>query len=438
MNEYLLELDSVYKSFAKPDGGEQKILDNISIRLKDGEILAILGRSGSGKSTILRIITGLIAPTSGTVKLPVLENNKEALIKNFGISMVFQSFALFPWLTVLENVELGLEAMNVPSKERRNRALKSIDLIGLDGFESAYPRELSGGMRQRVGFARALVVNPQILLMDEPFSALDILTSDTLKNDLIDLWTAKKTPLRGIIIVTHSIEEAVSMANRVIVLGSNPGHIMAELAIDLPRPRNPQDPAFHALVEKIYSEMAAAQQKTNSQHAGIITNSLDATIAHKLPSASLSKLIALTAELAAKSNDAADLAHLAKSLHLYTGEILGLAEALSILKFAYINDGNIVLSEIGRKFATGDLNERKQIFAKHLLANIPLAGYIVKVLNERPGNKAPYIRFFSYLEDYLSPDDASSTIKTVISWGRYGEIFSYDDNKKVFSLDNPS
>ena len=224
MNNNLIELLSVTQSFAKDDSQNQKILDQINFNVKDGEILAIVGKSGCGKSTLLRIIAKLINPSRGKVNF-----NYEANDKTFDISMIFQSFALFPWLTVLENVELGLEAMNIPAAERRKKALEAIDLIGLDGFESAMPRELSGGMKQRVGFARALVVNPKVILMDEPFSALDILTSNSLKNDFLDLWVAKKTGLKAVIIVTHSIEEAVMMADRVLILASNPGRVVSEL-----------------------------------------------------------------------------------------------------------------------------------------------------------------------------------------------------------------
>ena len=253
MNNNLIELSSITQSFTKPDGHIQKILDQISFNVKEREILAILGKSGCGKSTLLRIIAGLVKPSRGKVKY-----NNETTDKTFGISMIFQSFALFPWLTVLENVELGLEAMDIPRMERRKKALEAIDLIGLDGFESAMPRELSGGMKQRVGFARALVVEPQVMLMDEPFSALDILTSDTLKNDFLDLWVAKKTNLKSVIIVTHSIEEAVMMADRVLILASNPGRVVSELKINLSRPRHAHTPEFQELVDQIYSKMSEA------------------------------------------------------------------------------------------------------------------------------------------------------------------------------------
>src|SRR5277367_5241300 len=249
----LLDVQGVCKSFRKPDGDELIVLENVNLTLRPGEIVGLLGRSGSGKSTLLRSIAGLDPPTGGVVSYL----GHPVLAPAAGIAMVFQGFALFPWLTVLENVQLGLEALGTPVDEMRVRALKAIDLIGLDGFESAYPRELSGGMRQRVGFARALVVHPNILLMDEPFSALDILTAETLRNDFLDLWGEGQLPIKSVILVTHNIEEAVLMCDRILVFGSNPGRVVSEIAIDLPHPRHALDPRFRALVERVYVEMTS-------------------------------------------------------------------------------------------------------------------------------------------------------------------------------------
>lgn len=430
MNNNLIELSSITQSFTKPDGNIQKILDQISFNVKEGEILAILGKSGCGKSTLLRIIAGLIKPSRGKVKY-----NNETTDKTFGISMIFQSFALFPWLTVLENVELGLEAMDIPRMERRKKALEAIDLIGLDGFESAMPRELSGGMKQRVGFARALVVEPQVMLMDEPFSALDILTSDTLKNDFLDLWVAKKTNLKSVIIVTHSIEEAVMMADRVLILASNPGRVVSELKITLTRPRHAHTPEFQELVDQIYSKMSEAgkqifEDKAKKIHEHDITQNLIYTSPNQLAS--------ITGTLAAPPyNGSGDLADLVKALQIKTFDVIHISEALSILKFATVNEGNIKLTKIGKLFATTELEERKRIFAEQLLKNVPLASYIVNVLNSRADNKAPKSRFLTHLEDQLSTSEASTALKAIIVAGRYAELFSYDDNKQLFSLDNP-
>src|SRR6201995_3727551 len=249
----LLEVQGVRKSFPKPDGAELLVLDDVNLRLVPGQIVGLLGRSGSGKSTLLRLIAGLGAPSAGT--LTYLGNPIQGPAT--GISMVFQSFALYPWLTVYENVALGLEAQRMEKAEIRKRSLQAIDLIGLDGFESAYPRELSGGMRHRVGFARALVVHPNILLMDEPFSALDVLTAETLRTDFLDLWGEGRMPIKGVILVTHNIEEAVLMCDRILVFGSNPGRILSEISVSLPQPRKRLDPLFRELVDRIYVEMTA-------------------------------------------------------------------------------------------------------------------------------------------------------------------------------------
>jgi len=244
MNDALLQIQSCCQAFPKPDGEELLVLQDINLTLRDGEIVGLLGRSGSGKSTLLRLIAGLAQPISGQVNYEGQRVTGPAP----GIAMVFQNSALFPWLTVLENVQLGLEALGLPEAEIRKRALAGIDLIGLDGYESAYPRELSGGMRQRVGFARALVVHPKILLMDEPFSALDVLTAETLRTDFLELWTEGKLPIKGVILVTHNIEEAVLMCDRVLIFSRNPGHIIEEIKINLPQPRSRMEPAFRDLV----------------------------------------------------------------------------------------------------------------------------------------------------------------------------------------------
>src|SRR6201996_3386936 len=249
----LLECTDVRKAFPKPDGEELLVLEGMNLELREGQIVGLLGRSGSGKSTLLRLIAGLAEPSGGSVRYlgePVSGPAR-------GIAMVFQSFALFPWLTVFENVALGLEAQNMPRAEIRKRSLAAIDLIGLDGFESAYPRELSGGMRQRVGFARALVAHPNILLMDEPFSALDVLTAETLRTDFLDLWAEGRMPIKAVLLVTHNIEEAVQMCDRLLIFSTHPGRVVGEIPVDLPQPRHAQDPRFRALIDRVYIEMTA-------------------------------------------------------------------------------------------------------------------------------------------------------------------------------------
>ena len=428
----LLNVDSVRKAFPKPDGGELLVLDDVDLTLKEGEIVGLLGRSGSGKSTLLRLIAGLSNPGAGTVTYmgDVVDGPPK------GIAMVFQSFALFPWLTVLENVEIGLEAIGIERTERRRRALEAIDLIGLDGFESAYPRELSGGMRQRVGFARALVVHPNILLMDEPFSALDVLTAETLRTDFLDLWGEGQLPIKGVIIVTHNIEEAVLMCDRVLIFGSNPGRILREIKVDLPQPRARLDPNFRELVESIYVEMTAKRSSDKSE--GRPERFPGTGIGSSLPNVSTNILAGLLETVdAAPYNGEADLPVIASSLQLEIDDLFPAAETLQMLRFGELVGGDFRLTTEGRRFAQAATDDRKRLFAQHLLTYVALAAHIKRVLDERPGHSGPWARFSAELEDYMSPDDAARTLRAVVSWGRYAEIFSYDDGTHMFSLENP-
>src|SRR6202050_32592 len=286
MDTSLLDIHALRQTFPRADGGELLVLDGIDLHLAQGQIVGLLGRTGSGKSTLLRSIAGLMAPAAGTITYL----GRPVTAPAPGIAMVFQGFALFPWLTVLENVQLGLEALGRPDAEIRKRALAAIDLIGLDGYESAYPRELSGGMRQRVGFARALVVDPNILLMDEPFSALDVLTAETLRTDFLELWGDGRLPIKGVIIVTHNIEEAVLMCDRILLFSSNPGRIIREIAVDLKQPRNRLDPQFRVLVEKI--DVAMPAHRRTPPQAGTVADRV-ATIDMMLPRVSANLLSGL-------------------------------------------------------------------------------------------------------------------------------------------------
>ena len=423
----LLEIRGVSKAFPKPSG-ELVVLDRVDMRLKDGEIVGLLGRSGSGKSTLLRTIAGLIEPTGGEI----LYRGHRIDAPAHGIAMVFQSFALFPWLTVLGNVQLGLDALGVPEDEARRRALAAIDLIGLDGFESALPRELSGGMRQRVGFARALVVDPTILLMDEPFSALDVLTAETLRTDFLDLWLERRMPIRGVLLVTLNIEEAVFLCDRVVVFASNPGRIQAEIPILLPHPRNRLSAAFRQTVDEIYALMTARPVPAPSG-----ARPLGPPIAQHINRVSTNRLAGLLETMAAPPyNGRADLPRVAAELQLELDDLLAAAETLQKLGFAEVAEGDIVLTPAGRAYAEADTQARKRIFAEHLLKSVPLAGHIRRVLEERPNRRAPRVRFETELEDHLSEDYAKETLDTIVNWGRYAELFAYDDQSEWFSLED--
>jgi NitT/TauT family transport system ATP-binding protein len=425
----LLDIHALRQSFPRADGGEHLVLDGVELALTEGQIVGLLGRTGSGKSTLLRLIAGLAQPSGGSVTYLGNPVNGPAP----GIAMVFQSFALFPWLTVLENVQLGLEALGLPEPEIRKRALAAIDLIGLDGYESAYPRELSGGMRQRVGFARALVVHPNILLMDEPFSALDVLTAETLRTDFLELWGEGKLPIKGVILVTHNIEEAVLMCDRILLFSTNPGRIISEIPVDLKQPRNRLDAQFHDLVEKIYVAMTARKQSP------VAVADRVATIDTMLPRVSANLLSGLIETLAvAPFNGKADLPVLADELHLELDELFPVSESLQMLHFAEIEGGDIKLTDVGKQFAEFGMDDRKKLFQRQLLAYVPLATHIRRVLQERANHSAPKSRFLDELEDHMSIEDAEHTLRAVIAWGRYAEVFAYDDDSGAFSLENPS
>lgn len=421
----IVELRAVSKAFAKRSGEPLTVLSGINISLKAGEILGLLGRSGCGKSTLLRIAGGLIQPTSGQVIYRGVPLSGPAE----GIAIVFQTFALFPWLTVLENVEAGLDALGLSRDSSRQRAQQAIDLIGLDGFQSAYPRELSGGMRQRVGFARAIAVGPEVLLMDEPFSALDVLTAETLRTDFLDLWIGRQLPTKSVLLVTHNIDEAVLMCDRLLVLASNPGHVAAEIPIALPRPRNRLDEEFGDLVDNVYSVLTARTVATIGRfsrgHEGLV---------QPLPRASVNRMSGLLAILAAAPyGGSAELDTLANSLSLKVNDLFPTAEALHILEFAELKDGALRLTAAGQVFAKSEPEERKRLFREHLLRFVPLTAHICRVLHEREGGHAPRTRFEVELEDHLTRRDAERTLRIATAWGRYAELFGYDDKTRAFS-----
>jgi NitT/TauT family transport system ATP-binding protein len=428
MDAPLLEVLGCRQAYHKDASADLVVLEDVNLTLREGEIVALLGRSGSGKSTLLRIVSGLLDPTAGQVKW----RGSPVVGPPDGIAMVFQSFALFPWLTVQENVELGLEARGVSRVEREKRADDALDLIGLGGFASAYPKELSGGMRQRVGLARALVVYPDLLLMDEPFSALDVLTAETLRTDLIDLWAEGKLPVKSVLMVTHNIEEAVLMCDRILVFSANPGRVASELKVPFPHPRNRLDPAFRQMVDDIYALMTRrtpAEPKTTAVPPH--------PLAMALPRVGINLMAGLMETLAAPPyNGRADLPALAETLHYEVDDLLPLSETLQLMHFAVLEEGDIYLTEKGRVFVNADVDGRRLLFTEALRAYVPLANMIRQVLDERWNHRASAVRFRDELEDHMSPDYAADTLRTVIGWGRYAELFSYDEEAEQFSLDD--
>jgi NitT/TauT family transport system ATP-binding protein len=424
----VLEMREVFKAFAKPSGEPLPVLADINLTIREGEILGLLGRSGSGKSTLLRIASGLTKSTSGLV----LYRGEPLVEPAAGIAVVFQSFALFPWLTVEQNVEAGLDALSLPRAEARRRTQSAIELIGLDGFQLAYPRELSGGMRQRVGFARAMVVEPVLLLMDEPFSALDVLTGESLRTDFMDLWIEHRLPTKSVLIVTHNIDEAVMMCDRIVVLSSNPGRIAAEIPVQLPHPRDRQDSEFRSIVDEIYSILTS--RTTESLGAG---NHGRSAFAHPLPLVTVNRLTAFVDTLAGSPyHGQAELAEIAESLSLDVSDLFMIAEALNMLEFAELKDGAIKFTAAGRLLTQSDIEERKRLFREHLLRFVPLAAHIHHILSEREDHRAPRERFELELEDHLNRVDAEKSLRAVIGWGRYAELFEYDDNARIFAATN--
>lgn len=430
MKTPLLQVKNVSKSFQKTDKQDLLVIDDVSLTMKQGEIIALLGKSGSGKSTLMRIIAGLIEPSAGQT----LYQGTPVTAPVPGISMVFQSFALMPWLTVLENVELGLEAQGVPYKQRRERAIKAIDMIGLDGFESAYPKELSGGMKQRVGLARALVVEPELLLMDEPFSALDVLTAETLRNDVMELWQSQASNMKGILFVTHNIEEAVSVADRIIVFGSNPGHIRGELKIELPHPRNSQDKQFDRLIDDVYMLMTSASTK-ETQHLG--EKPTAAGLDFRLPAVNAAELSGLLEQLdELQQRGPVDLPDLADVVRLDIDDLFPVLEALSVLELAKVSKGDIAITPKGRQMLAADITDKKVLFAQLIEAHIPLARHIKLALDQQINHRLPEDYFLKELESYFTAEEAEKVLSTIIDWGRYAELFAYDYNTGLLSLED--
>ena len=424
----LIELLGVGKSFRTADGTDRSVLEGVDFSLKEGEIVALLGKSGSGKSTLLRILAGLIPADHGHVRY----RGQPLYGPARGIAMVFQSFALFPWLTVQQNVELGLEAQGVTKAERATRAEAVIDLIGLAGFEGALPRELSGGMRQRVGIARALVMNPDILLMDEAFSALDVLTGETLRNDMLELWDSGKTPIKGLLVVSHNIEEAVLMADRILIFSSDPGRVRVEIPIRMPRPRNVDSMEVRGLIDEVYAQMTLSPADIAGLVAGDI---VPVHLGYRLPDAEVSQMEGLLEMLAAAPfNGHADLPQLAEESELSDEELLPVYEALRLLELVHIAEGDITLTVLGQHYSHADQALRRDIFGQQLLQHVPLAAEIRHSLEQESDGELGEEPFLRRLEEFMEEDEAARILKVAIEWGRYGEVFEYDFHTGMLKL----
>jgi NitT/TauT family transport system ATP-binding protein len=420
--EPILEAKALEKFYAQPDGNRIQVIAPTDLAVYPGKIVALLGPSGCGKSTLLRMLTGLAQPSAGQV----LWHGQplDGQLPNVGI--VFQSFALFPWLTVIENVEAPLEARGIPAIERRKRALKILDAVGLDGFETAYPKELSGGMKQRVGFARALVVEPEALFMDEPFSALDVLTAETLRGELLELWLDRKLPTRAIFLVTHNIEEAVVLADRIIVLGHNPARIRADFDVELPHPRNRKSERFVELVDHIYKVLTqpAVEYPPPAEGKPAAPGGMPAKYP-MLPHASPGGITGLL-ELLKDRHGRDDLHHLAGELVMEADDLLPIIEAGTLLGFLRVHEGDVELTPEGGAFAEADILSRKVLFREAALAHVPLLRQIERALKAKADRALPDDFFHDILEEHFSEDEARRQLQTAVHWGRYAELFDYD------------
>ncbi len=427
-NEILLHVDHVTKVFGREDR-QFTALKDINLTLREGEFVALLGPSGCGKSTLLRMITGLIAPSEGTVYYrgqPVRGINPYA-------TMVFQTFALYPWLSVLDNVALALEARGELSDKRFEKAEKLVDLVGMDGFERAYPRELSGGMRQKVGFARALAVEPELLCLDEPFSALDVLSAEALRGELMELWTSGQLPTRAILMVSHNIEEALSMADRVVVMGKEPGHIVTEFAVDLPHPRDRKNPHFEQLVDRVYGAIAG-RTEPEMKEVGTAPGTPGRT--RLLPNASVSALAGMLEHLLSHSGKY-DIYRLDSELEIEMAEMIQVIEMAEILGFATVSEGDIQVTPLGEAFADASILTRKELFAQRA-RRVPMIQWMVQMLDVATNRELPWKLFHTALLPEFPDELAERQLDVAIDWGRYAELIDYNDSDETVSLAVPS
>jgi NitT/TauT family transport system ATP-binding protein len=430
--EAIIRAEKVEKFYAQPSQNRIQVISATDLEIVPGEILALLGPSGSGKSTMLRMLTGLSTPTAGQVYW----HGQPIAQAEVNVSIVFQSFALFPWLTVLENVEAPLQARGVSSSERRERSLKMLDTVGLDGFESAYPKELSGGMRQRVGFARALVVEPEVLFMDEPFSALDVLTAENLRSELLELWSKKTMPTKAVFIVTHNIEEAVLLADRIVVLGRNPGHIRTNFRVQLPQPRDRKSESFTQLVDYIYKVLT----RPDTEPAAVPEQQIGPRIRDQrqmryqmLPHARPGGIAGLL-ELLLDKGGRDDIYRLADDLAFEIDDLLPIVDAAQLLGFLTIEEGDAAITPAGEQFANSEILRQKELFRNAAVENVLLLRQICRAVDTKSDHTVPEEFFLDLLDEQFSEEECLRQLETAVTWGRYAELFDFDAARRRFVL----
>ncbi|MBV9768338.1 MAG: nitrate/sulfonate/bicarbonate ABC transporter ATP-binding protein [Bryobacterales bacterium] len=431
--EALIEARQVEKFYDQPSENRIQVIAPMDLTIYSGEILTLLGPSGSGKSTLLRILTGLSQASAGQV----LWHGSPISGPSENVSIVFQSFALFPWLTVMENVDAPLKARGVPAEERSPRSLKMLDAVGLDGFENAYPKELSGGMKQRVGFARALVVEPEVLFMDEPFSALDVLTAENLRSELLELWEDKKMPTRAVFIVTHNIEEAVLLGDRIIVLGKNPGRIRTDFAVDLPRPRDRKHPRFTKIVDFIYQVLTRPDGDPALALPGSVSSGSSAAETRAkypmLPHARTGGIAGFL-EILADHNGREDVYRLADVLSFEIDDLLPIVEAAALLGFVKVTEGDVEITPQGLEFSNAPILRQKELFSNAALEHVALLKQIKRSLESKSDHTLPDDFFHDILDEHFTEEETVRQLDTAINWGRYAELFDHDSERKRFFI----
>jgi NitT/TauT family transport system ATP-binding protein len=428
----IIRAEKIEKYYAQPSENRIQVISATDLSIVPGEIVALLGPSGSGKSTMLRMLTGLSRPSAGQVYwhgTPIAD-------AEINVSIVFQSFALFPWLTVLENVEAPLQARGIPAAERHERSIRMLDTVGLDGFEAAYPKELSGGMKQRVGFARALVVEPEVLFMDEPFSALDVLTAENLRSELLELWAKKTMPTKAVFIVTHNIEEAVLLADRIIVLGRNPGHIRTDFKVQLAQPRDRKSEPFTQLVDYIYKVLTkpdVAPAEAPEQQAGPRVRDQRQMRYQMLPHARPGGMAGLL-ELLLDKGGRDDIYRLADDLAFEIDDLLPIVDAAQLLGFLKIEEGDAAITESGEEFTNSEILRQKELFRDAALENVLLLRQIRRALETKSDHTVPEEFFLDMLDEQFSEEECQHQIETAVTWGRYAELFDFDAGRRRFVL----
>ncbi len=427
----IIRAERIEKYYAQPSANRIQVISATDLSIVPGEIVALLGPSGSGKSTMLRMLTGLSRPSAGQVYW----HEKPIADTEINVSIVFQSFALFPWLTVLENVEAPLQARGVGAAERHERSMKMLDTVGLDGFEAAYPKELSGGMRQRVGFARALVVEPEVLFMDEPFSALDVLTAENLRSELLELWSKKTMPTKAVFLVTHNIEEAVLLADRIIVLGRNPGHIRTDFKVQLVQPRDRKSEPFTQLVDYIYKVLTRPDVTPEQapEQAGPRVRDQRQMRYQMLPHARPGGVAGLL-ELLLDRGGRDDIYRLADDLAFEIDDLLPIVDAAQLLGFLTVEEGDAAITESGTEFANSEILRQKELFREAAQQSVLLLRQIRRALDAKSDHTVPEEFFLDMLDEQFSKEECLRQMETAITWGRYAELFDFDAGRRRFVL----